>query len=172
MIDSNFDQLNTSRLNGARRQAEDFADLRRLHSDRAVMRTLSADGEPLSEAQTRQSLQAGIEHWATNGFGTWQFHARADGNFIGYCGLKRTVIIGQPEVELLYSVGSWAWCQGFASEMGRAVVDLARGPIGLGGLIAYTLPHNRASRGVMERLGFSYEGKIVHAGLNHVLYRL
>lgn len=136
------------------------------------MRTLSADGEPLSEQQTRQGLQAGIEHWAANGFGVWQFHAHTDGDFIGYCGLKRTAITGQPEVELLYAVGSWAWRQGYASEMGRAVVDLARGPLGLGGLIAYTLPHNRASRAVMERLGFSYEGEIVHAGLDHVLYRL
>lgn len=164
--------IDTPRLRGAPRTSEGFADLRRLHSDRAVMRTLSADGEPLSEEQTRQSLQAGAEHWAANGFGVWHFHARADDDFIGYCGLKRTAITGQPEVELLYAVGSWAWRQGYASEMGRAVVDLARGPLALGGLIAFTLTENRASRAVMERLGFIYERPIVHVGLEHVLYRL
>jgi RimJ/RimL family protein N-acetyltransferase len=31
---------------------------------------------------------------------------------------------------------------------------------------------NRASRRVMEKLGFEYEREVVHANLPHVLYRL
>ncbi len=39
-------------------------------------------------------------------------------------------------------------------------------------VVSYTLPHNAASRRVMEKLGFSYEREIVHADLPHVLYRI
>ena len=35
-----------------------------------------------------------------------------------------------------------------------------------------TLPHNVRSRAVMERLGMTYAGEVVHADLPHVLYLL
>ena len=38
-------------------------------------------------------------------------------------------------------------------------------------VVAYTLTGNRASRRVMEKLGFEYERDVVHADLPHVLYR-
>lgn len=38
-------------------------------------------------------------------------------------------------------------------------------------LVAFTLPHNAASRRVMEKAGFAYERDTEHAGLPHVLYR-
>ena len=43
--------------------------------------------------------------------------------------------------------------------------------LGLGEIVAFTLPTNIASRRVMEKSGFAYEREIVHAGLPHVLYR-
>ena len=39
-------------------------------------------------------------------------------------------------------------------------------------IVAFTLTHNRASRGVMEHCGFTYKRDIVHADLPHVLYLL
>ena len=38
-------------------------------------------------------------------------------------------------------------------------------------MIAYTLPHNVASRGVMERAGFTYERDILVDHHQHVVYR-
>jgi RimJ/RimL family protein N-acetyltransferase len=38
--------------------------------------------------------------------------------------------------------------------------------------VSFTLPHNAASRRVMEKAGLTYERDITHAGLPHVLYRL
>jgi RimJ/RimL family protein N-acetyltransferase len=63
------------------------------------------------------------------------------------------------------------WGQGYATELGAAAVELAFGPLGLDSVVAYTLPHNLASRRVMDKLGFSYEREIVYADLPHVLYR-
>jgi ribosomal-protein-alanine N-acetyltransferase len=39
-------------------------------------------------------------------------------------------------------------------------------------VVAFTLPTNWASRRVMEKVGFTFERDIVHAGLRHVLYRI
>jgi hypothetical protein len=51
-------------------------------------------------------------------------------------------------------------------------VDTGFQDLDLAELVALTLPHNAASRGVMEKVGFTYDRDIVHAGLAHVLYRL
>ena len=56
--------------------------------------------------------------------------------------------------------------------MAREVAALGLGRLGLAGLVARTLPTNRASRRVMEKAGFGYERDTVHARLPHVLYRL
>jgi RimJ/RimL family protein N-acetyltransferase len=39
-------------------------------------------------------------------------------------------------------------------------------------LVSFTLPDNRASRRVMEKIGFRHDTEVEHAGLPHVLYRL
>ena len=49
---------------------------------------------------------------------------------------------------------------------------IAFGPLGLAEVVSFTLTDNRASRRVMEKLGFAYEGETEYAGLPHVLYRL
>ena len=38
-------------------------------------------------------------------------------------------------------------------------------------IVCFTLPTNRASQRVMEKVGFVYERDITHANLPHVLYR-
>jgi RimJ/RimL family protein N-acetyltransferase len=51
-------------------------------------------------------------------------------------------------------------------------VTVAFENLGMSDLVAFTLPINQASRRVMEKIGFSFERDIVHAGLPHVLYRI
>ena len=64
------------------------------------------------------------------------------------------------------------WGQGLATEMAEAAVDAALRKLQLASLVAFTLPSNKASSRVMEKVGFSYERDIVYADLPHVLYRL
>ena len=52
-----------------------------------------------------------------------------------------------------------------ALKLGFDVIHLER-------IVAFTLPHNQASRGAMEHCGFKYQRDFVHAGLPHVLYIL
>ena len=75
-----------------------------------------------------------------------------------------------------YWVGARHARQGFMREAIAAVVDHAFGPMDLSRIEAACLPENAASRGVLEKSGFKYEG-VAQAYLqingrwrNHVLY--
>ena len=78
----------------------------------------------------------------------------------------------KPEVELGYVVRSHLWSQGYATEMGGAVVEHAFAALGLPTLVAFTRPRNMASRRVLEKLGFAFERAFAVDGKGSVLYRL
>jgi [ribosomal protein S5]-alanine N-acetyltransferase len=167
-----IESFRTDRLVAAPLRPEDFADLRRLHGDPRVMATLSADGRPLPEEETRRALQRHLGHWERHGYGLWAFRDPTDGRFVGYCGLKHTEVGGNDEIELAYAVVADEWGQGLATEMAEAVLRVGFEHLGLTEVVCFTLTTNRASQRVMEKAGFAYEREIVHAGLPHVLYRL
>ncbi len=167
-----MNELNTRRLVGAPAVPGDFADIRRLHGDLRVMATLSADGNIFSEVQTRAFLKNAAEHWKLHGFGLWLFREQVGGEFVGYGGIEHAVVEGRDEIELAYAVRSDCWGKGIATEISIAALKLGFNVMRLDRIVAFTLPHNRASRGVMENCGFTYQRDIVHAGLPHVLYML
>ena len=45
-----------------------------------------------------------------------------------------------PDIELGYGLGSAFWGRGLATELGRAILDEAFGPLGLQRVVAVTLP--------------------------------
>ena len=63
------------------------------------------------------------------------------------------------------------WGQGIGTAIAQHSVEEAFGEHGLGDVVALTLPHNVASRRVMEKAAFAYERDVMHAGMAHVLYR-
>ncbi|PCD77857.1 GNAT family N-acetyltransferase [Pseudothioclava arenosa] len=75
-----------------------------------------------------------------------------------------------------YWVGARYARQGYMREALQAVVDYAFGVLDLSRLEAACLPENAASRGVLEKVGFKYEGvaqsylQINGRWRNHVLY--
>jgi ribosomal-protein-alanine N-acetyltransferase len=165
-------ELRTPRLIGTPAGPGDFAELRRLHNDPRVTATLSADGKPFSEDQTRAFLDRAADHWKTHGFGLWIFRKEADGDFVGYGGIKHVEVEGRDVVELAYAIRSDRWRKGFATEIAMATLQHAFDAINLDRIVAFTLPQNKASRGVMENCGFTYNRDITHANLPHVLYTL
>ena len=165
-------ELRTVRLVGTPASPSDVADIRRLHSDSRVMATLSADGNTFSEEQSRAFLERAADHWKSHGFGLWICHEDAGGDFVGYGGIRHAIVEGRDQVELAYAIGSDHWGKGFATEISIAALQQGFDELHLDQIVAFTLTHNRASRGVMENCGFTYQRDIVHAGLPHVLYLL
>jgi [ribosomal protein S5]-alanine N-acetyltransferase len=165
-------QLNTTRLIGTPAVPGDFADLRRLQSDPRVTATLSADGKIFSEDQSRAFLERAAAHWKSHGFGLWIFREQAGGDFVGYGGIKHAEIEGRDVIELAYAITFDHWRKGFATEISLVTLKNGFDTMHLDRIVAFTLPHNQASRGVMENCGFKYQRDIVHATLPHVLYIL
>ena len=159
----------TERLLATPLRAHDFDVLCELHRDPAVMATL---GGIRTDDVTRTYLTENLAHWDEHGFGLWIFRERATTAFVGRGGLRHVVLEGQSEVEVTYALAREAWGKGFATEIAIAAVDVAFRQLGLQDLVAFAIPENLASRRVMEKVGFRYEGGIVHQGERHVLYRL
>jgi RimJ/RimL family protein N-acetyltransferase len=165
-------ELRTPRLIGTPAGPGDFADIRRLHSDPRVMATLSADGATFTEDQSRNFLERAAAHWNSYGFGLWILHSQSDGDFVGYGGIKHATVEGRDVIELAYAITADHWRKGFATEISRAVLKHGFDTMHLERIVAFTLPHNKASRTVMEHCGFIYNRDITHANLPHVLYIL
>jgi RimJ/RimL family protein N-acetyltransferase len=112
-------------------------------------------------------------HWDEHGFGYWMWFERSTGEPVARGGLARTEFDGQPELEVGWTTAPARWGEGFATELGQAAIDVGFGPLASTDLVAFTLPHNAASRRVMEKLGFTYEKAAPYKTFGeHVLYRL
>jgi ribosomal-protein-alanine N-acetyltransferase len=149
-----------------------FDEVHRLHSDPLVMKTLSADGNVLSEEATRKHLKRCVEHWEQLGFGLWAFRTKTDRRFIGRGGLMEYDIDGKATIGLAYAVLSPYWNQGFATEMGRASLEVGFRRLGFAEIASWALPVNAASQRVTEKLGFRYERDFQFAGLPHRFCRM
>ena len=161
--------LLTERMRGEPLGPQHLADLAPMLADPRVAETMGG-------IQTPDQVSAGLArtaaHWRREGYGLWMLYDRATGAPVGRGGLNRTEFDGAAEVEVGWLIVPERWNQGLATELGAASVELAFGTLGLPDLVAFTMPHNTASRRVMEKLGFTYERDVVHADLPHVLYRL
>ena len=140
-----------------------------MHRDPAIMTTL---GGLRSDEETERYLRDNLDHWDRYGYGIWLFRDATSGRFVGRAGLRNTRVGGNDEVELAYALVAEYWNRDLATEMARAVMDLAFERLGLTDVVCFTLPTNQASRRVMQKAGFAFEGEVVHAGLPHVLYRI
>lgn len=119
------------------------------------------------------------------GWGLWALQHLATGAFMGALGLHVVEFETPftPAVEIGWRLARRYWHHGYATEAAAAALTAAFGPIGLDEVVAFTVPHNTASRAVMERLGMSldaaaaFEHPRVDAGLHpdlvhHIVYRV
>lgn len=162
------EHFETERLRAYRLRPEHFALLLALHQDPVTMASL---GGVRSEEQTRDYMQRFLDHWEQNGFGMWLLYDREQ-HFVGRTALRKMELDGQTEVEVGCALLAPFWNKGLASEIVRALVELAFVRLGLSNVVGFALPSNAASIRILQKLGFRYEKDIVHAGRQHVLYRL
>lgn len=149
----------------------DLPELLRLLRDPRVAKTLSPTGQPPNEDEVRARLIEAIGHWELHGFGLWLLRHRSGDELVGSGGLQHTLVTGKDEVEVAWAIVPELWGQGLATELARTSVDAAFGALDLRQVIAYTRTDNMASRRVMEKAGFEFEGTIETEGLTQALYR-
>lgn len=144
------------------------AELAALHADERVMSTMG--GGRATPEENRAWIERNLRHGEEPGHGIFVFRERRTGAFVGRGAIRRIEIGGREEVEVGYAVPAERWGGGLATEMATGLLAHAEGH-GLGGLVAYTEPTNRASRRVLEKVGFGYERDVEHHGRPQVLYR-
>lgn len=145
-------RLPTSRLVLREWRDEDVAPFHALCSDPRVMEFLG----PLS---TRDEAEAAVARMralqASVGQCFWAIERLEDSAFIGFCGLKPgpagTPLEGRTEIG--WRLAHHAWGQGYAREAAQACLDWGLERHGDEGIWAITVPGNRRSWGLMERLG-------------------
>ena len=119
-----------------------------------VMRWLGGvmDAAGMTVARTR------IESYAReHGHTFWVVERRSDSAVLGFCGLKRSNQAGGPQgdFEVGWRLRQDVWGQGYAREAAVATLDHAFTTCAAPHVLALTVADNRASWGLMERLGMT-----------------
>lgn len=150
-------------------QLSDLNDYHSIFAQKAIGDWLGrSDGFTLE--QTKAMLLRMIQTWENYGYGPWAMIHLEHQNLIGHCGLKYTQRFEVPE--LLYAIDPAYQRQGLTVEAAQQALVWGHETCGLSDFVCYTQPHNLASRGVMEKLGFQFQHDFMHADLPHLLYRL
>jgi RimJ/RimL family protein N-acetyltransferase len=163
----------------------DLAPFAALNADPRVMELMPGR---LDRAESDSMAARIAAHFDRHGFGLWAVEAPGAAPFIGFVGLSRPDFEAgfTPCVEVGWRLAVEHWGRGYATEAARAAIDFGFAPAGHAGagleeIVSFTVPQNRRSRAVMERLGMSRDPAedFDHPGLpeghrlrRHVLYRL
>jgi RimJ/RimL family protein N-acetyltransferase len=147
-----------------------------IETDRLKLRTWEeADLAPFAEycntpavlrwtgnLQDEAAIRAGFDRvsacQAQYGHCLWIIERKMDHALLGFCGLKRVTdeasdLIGNFEIG--WRLREDAWGQGYAREAATASLDAAFAKFGAPHVIAFTVIQNKASWGLMERLGMT-----------------
>jgi ribosomal-protein-alanine N-acetyltransferase len=115
---------------------------------------------PLAVAQRVVSRY--IAHWQERGFGPWAMIDKDTGELFGHMGLR--LMPEFEEIDILYAMRTEYWGRGLATEGAKASRDYAFARMGLPKVIAIVEPSNRASIGVIRKIGFTYRRQVTYNG--------
>jgi RimJ/RimL family protein N-acetyltransferase len=133
---------------------EDVEPFLRHTNTPAVMRWL---GGVKSGPERYDGIARCMRWQAERGFTFWVVERKADGELLGFCGLKRVNHPGAGPItgdfEVAWRLREDVWGQGYAKEAAIKSIDLAFDRFGASHVVALTVPGNVMSQGLMARLG-------------------
>lgn len=173
-------EFDTERLRLRQWRDGDLEPFARLNADERVMEFYPARLDPAASDGLARRIRSAI---AERGWGLWAAELRASGDFIGYVGLQppAATLPCSPCVEIGWRLAHSFWGRGLATEAARGALRVGFVELGLQEIVSFTVPMNRRSRAVMERLGMlednaaAFEHPSIPAGhplRHHCLYRL
>lgn len=176
-----MDEVVTERLLLRRWRDDDRAPLAAMGQDPEVMEFFPG---LLDREASDAMFDRIVAHHDRHGFGLWAVEIPERGlAFAGFVGLLQCNFEAAftPAVEIGWRLCRAAWGAGYATEGARAALRHAFTSLGLDDVVSLTVPANRRSRAVMERLGMrhdpaeDFDHPRIPAGsplVRHVLYRL
>jgi RimJ/RimL family protein N-acetyltransferase len=171
--------LRTPRLVLREWRDRDYEPFAALSADPAVMEYLL----PFPDRAASDAWIAAMRrHQGAYGFAQWAVEIPGHASLIGAIGLLQVRFEAEfaPAVEIGWRLARAYWGRGYAIEGARAALDYGFGRLGLDEIVAFTVPANRRSWRLMERLGMTrdpdadFDHPAVpegHALRRHILYR-
>jgi RimJ/RimL family protein N-acetyltransferase len=147
--------LETGRLTLRRLAMVDAPFILALLNDPAWLEFIGDRGVRTVEDARTYILKGPIEMYAKHGFGLYLTELKSDGTPIGLCGLIRRK--GLEDVDIGFAFLPAFRAQGYALESASAVMAHARSALGLKRIVGITLPGNRASIKLLEKIGLKFE---------------
>ena len=108
-----------------------------------------------TEEQAREYLLNGpLRSYAVNGFGLWLVEMKSDRTPIGMCGILKRDNLENPDIGFAFLPAFTG--KGFACEMAIATMTFAKDTLKLPVIFAITIPANKASIKLLEKIGLRF----------------
>jgi len=111
--------------------------------------------------QSRDTIAFVMQQYEDFGIGRWAVAEKATNDFMGWVGHKymKGPVNGHSDYDDFgYRLARRFWGKGYATESGKAALDYGISNLGMKDIYAMTDINNKASRHVLEKLGFRYTG--------------
>jgi RimJ/RimL family protein N-acetyltransferase len=117
--------------------------------------------EPNTEEQSRAFVRAALEDWSRTPRDRWVYLACQEGQPVGVGELKLRSR-SHRRGEIAYGVHPDLWGRGLATAIGRELLAVGFGQLGLHRIYGTCDPRNLGSARVLRKLGITYEGRLRH----------
>ncbi|WP_118973996.1 GNAT family N-acetyltransferase [Taibaiella koreensis] len=159
--------LETERLGLRSLNGNDAAHILKLDTAADVLRYLP--GTSINSLEEAAAVIAYIQQqYTANGIGRWAMIRKADGAFLGWCGIKW---VNDKETngrtgyhDIGYRLLPAFWQQGYAFEAAKACCDYGFATMGLQELHATVMEGNVASARIIEKLGMQLVSRFEENG--------
>lgn len=158
--------LETERLKLRKFLPKDSLGFFHLNNDPKVLE-FTGDSPFLSENEALKFIQS-YDHYQKFGFGRWSVILKETGEYLGFCGLKFTEELD--EVDIGFRFFRNCWNKGFATESSLAVLDFAFSELKLKRIVARTMPENKASIRVIEKIGMRFVEERISENENWLIW--
>ncbi|MEH1813252.1 MAG: GNAT family N-acetyltransferase [Nostoc sp.] len=175
--------LETERLILRQFTEADADNLFQLDSDREVVKLTTNLGEPTPYSVIKTEFLPEIFQYYEkyNNYGYWGAIEKSNGAFIGWFLLKPIIhasyfnpqFVNANDIELGYRLRKAAWGKGYATEGSKALIKKGFHE-GVERIVAVAFAANLASIRVMEKLGLTFQAKVIYEENNQeaVLYSI
>jgi RimJ/RimL family protein N-acetyltransferase len=163
-------EVRTERLVLRRWRDEDRAAYVAMNQDPAVMEFMQGLTPPDVSNGFIDKIEA---HWDEHGWGLWAVEVPGVAPFVGFTGLwPATHVLGYESREVGWRLAREHWGRGYATEAAREALRFGFRDLGFDEIVSFTVPENRRSRAVMERIGLGYveRGDFDHPRVDAVAY--
>jgi RimJ/RimL family protein N-acetyltransferase len=142
----------TERLTLRKFDERDVDSVYKMRSDADMMRFIR---EPQNRQETINWLKLISSRWEDEKIGFCAVVEKSSARLIGWCGLWRLKETGETEVG--YAIAKDFWGKGYATEAAHRFLEYGFEKLEIDKIVAVARPENKASRGVMEKLGMQYD---------------